>query len=433
MVTLICLVLISSVLTIGILGSFLNLYVFSRKTMRKHSTFRLLLYLSLIDILVLSYCSLNAIVKYGFGFEFESLSDWSCRIETFLYSFLRHFSSLTLIIVNVNRALAICEQKLNEFWSTKVKNVVLRVSKSKNKIGIIMLLIVILTTVFNGHYLYFLKLNGKLGDGANPSITNTSTETYHQMRVNKSMESYQYHTNESNETSKESLFCFPLKDSKYHDFLVKWVYLDLFVYSLIPFFFLSACSLIIVVQVRKQNARLIANLAKTSLSSSQRIKQSKNKKNRKMLIMLLSTNTFFLICSLSFCFFNIKNNSQRAKSGSFDYILFSYSNNAFNFIFYGLFAEKYRQVLYNIFARSTPIRDPMNRHKPQRHPNKTGQSTPTHSTFFSNKTKSSFLLPNRDCEPTTSSPARKLTISKVHFHLDIPSSDPVLVINNVGV
>ena len=80
------------IITIGVVGSCFNLYVFSRKTMRKHTTFHFLLYLSLIDILVLGFCSSNALLLYGFDFDLKNLSDWSCRIEAFLTSFLRHLS-----------------------------------------------------------------------------------------------------------------------------------------------------------------------------------------------------------------------------------------------------------------------------------------------------------------------------------------------------
>jgi hypothetical protein len=379
MLTFIALITTIVVLAIGILGSFLNLCVFSHEAMRKISTFHFLLYLTAIDILVLGFGSSNALLLYGFNFEIRDVSDWTCRLETFLTSFLRHLSSHTLVAVNIDRVLEMCKKNMNQFWGDGwIKRLVYTVRKSTNKIGLCMLVIIASVALFNCHFLIFLKLN----DPSNHrSIINNTNPN------NKSSENYQSQFSHlqqglSNRTDiqKSLKVCFPLKKTQYYDFLVnKWVFLDMAFYSLVPFVIMSICSYVILVELRKQSAELVA----TNSRMNGRIMRKK-RQYRKILIMLLSTNVFFLVCSVLFSLFNISNHPENETPALFNFRLLAYASNSFNFIFYGLFAEKYRRVLVGFFARILQIPNRPRNHLQSQPSNRTQESN-----FFFNQTESS--------------------------------------------
>ena len=63
-------------------------------------------------------------------------------------------------------------------------------------------------------------------------------------------------------------------------------------------------------------------------------------------------NIYFLSCSLPYFYtstnFSYLNHDDLSKTTVFRYHILSYSVNCFNFIFYGLFSEKYRHVLKNL-------------------------------------------------------------------------------------
>ena len=68
---------------IGVLGNILNLVVFGKKSMRKLSTFRFLLYLSASDLLVLLIAVTDVLIKYltPNQFEIRSYSIFTCKFH----------------------------------------------------------------------------------------------------------------------------------------------------------------------------------------------------------------------------------------------------------------------------------------------------------------------------------------------------------------
>ena len=91
-------VILILLVSFGIMGNILNLIVFSRKKMRRLSTFHFLFYLSAADLLVLLVCSLDAILKFGFQIEIRLYSTVICRLHTFLTYFLTQMSSIILMV-----------------------------------------------------------------------------------------------------------------------------------------------------------------------------------------------------------------------------------------------------------------------------------------------------------------------------------------------
>ena len=69
---------------IGTVGNIINIIIFSRKTMRRNSTFRLMLYLSVFDLLILGICCTDAYLRFAHQIEIRLHSEITCRLHTFL-------------------------------------------------------------------------------------------------------------------------------------------------------------------------------------------------------------------------------------------------------------------------------------------------------------------------------------------------------------
>ncbi len=103
------------------------------------------------------------------------------------------------------------------------------------------------------------------------------------------------------------------------------------------------------------------NFMSSSINSKSNTKMASRKLKRtiQMLIMLGSTNLYFLLSSMPyFLLYYVYNAyvSDEVKSSN-NYVnlliashVFAYSNNAANFILYGIFSSKYRQEIVSIFV-----------------------------------------------------------------------------------
>jgi hypothetical protein len=86
------------ILATGQVGNILNMIVFTRKSMRKLSCFRLLMYLSLVDMLVLFFGGIDAFFKYGLNMKINWNFRFANNLQTFLIYFLSQMSSLILMV-----------------------------------------------------------------------------------------------------------------------------------------------------------------------------------------------------------------------------------------------------------------------------------------------------------------------------------------------
>ena len=179
----------------------------------------------------------------------------------------------------------------------------------------------------------------------------------------------------------------PIKDSLYESFLIGiWFWIDMVIYSIVPFISMGVCSTIIIVKINKINrsylrqfftdtTTIIATIVQPSSSISSACSKPTNvnvvashtkmiylkklKKNFQICVMLISTNLYFLITMLIFWawyLFRYEKNETLHRNLTHSYVyLLLYTNNAFGFVFYGLSSEKYRREFYKIFLRSKPI------------------------------------------------------------------------------
>jgi hypothetical protein len=132
----------------GVCTNVVNVVIFSEKTMQKNVTFRLLLSLSKVDLVLLSFCTLDSILNHIFLVELRLFSNLTCKIHMFLTYFFSHLSSILMMVVSIERTLLIYNKRL----------ACLRLVCINRFITILALAIAFI----NSHYLYYFRLNLEL-------------------------------------------------------------------------------------------------------------------------------------------------------------------------------------------------------------------------------------------------------------------------------
>jgi hypothetical protein len=383
---------LASIILIGIFGNILNLIVFSAKTMRKNSAFRYLFYLSVIDLLVLITCATDSLSTYSNYIMIRLKSDLSCKIHTFLSYFLTDMSSSILMIVSIDRVFIIKNQsnknKENNQNSNSLPSFRITII---NKVSKIIKLLSISLLLCNLHYLIFMNRNSieniKVYDYKRVLSLNSSIQTKIFQKLNISMDVFlKSNKNESNfylyneilsdidfdsisqrnsllrnhidinqsNLTGSSYICYPNDYTNYYYFISRiWIWIDMIIFSLVPFIVMVICSTIIIHHIKDTNKNFL--MSKNQYNT--KILQKSKHRNRQLLIMLTITNSFFVICSLPLCIYIIinkfKTNINKRSSLLEIFQILSYLNNSFSFMFYLIFSEKYRQVIASVFFRLT--------------------------------------------------------------------------------
>jgi hypothetical protein len=324
-------VILITISIIGFFGNIQNIIVFCQKNMRKMITYRLLSYLSVIDLLVIIVCSSDVILSYGFKLQIRLYSKFACKMHTFLTYYFTHMSSLVLMLVSIERIIII---KGVSFSKTSAILGSLVVSLSAEKI---ILLIAIVIGFIDSHYLYFFELYQlDYIDFLNETAKNVSIE-FNSSEVDNELKNIQ-----------STLICHSL-NIDYSYFLVNiWTWIDSSIYSFVPNTVMIICSILIFIEIRSKSNNL-TSISKTNKS----IVKNRVKRNKQIFYVLFATNIFFIICTLPYCItsyqpYDKKSSSLFTKTILVAHIL-SYSNNSFNFILYGVFSNQYRECLFNLF------------------------------------------------------------------------------------
>ena len=390
---------LATIILIGLFGNLMNIIVFSVKTMRKNSTFKYLFYLSIIDVLVLLICSTDSLLTHAHFIMIRLKSNLVCKIDTFLTYFFTHMSSIILMVVNLNRVLVIKSQKSkNKQENTPIDNKQ-RISISLissptfqlvkvEKVNYVIILLCLILVFCNSHYLIFMDLNRiemfkKL---EKPKTFNYSSIFYKKMKsmLNESLTFYNNSEIKLNDkelipdldlgskSQRNSILryyqrlnssininmCYPNVNSHYHFFLSRiWIWIDMIIFSLLPFTVMIICSILIIHEIFSKSKDFLQSKDKNNAKILEKSKQ----RNRKLLIMLTVTNLYFVSCSLPLCINIILDKINNIKEdGNLLLTIFqiiSYSNNAFNFVFYLIFSESYRKVLSSIIFSWKPKKE----------------------------------------------------------------------------
>jgi hypothetical protein len=169
-----------AILVIGVLGNICNIIVFSKKTMRSTSTFRFLLYLSIVDMLVLLVGATDMLIRNDNALELREFSIFACNLHKFLTYTLTYVSSFVSVAVNVDRAQIVAGISMFHMGNiTRNNTLVVKVKRKKQQqkwqernrcicatsstfkkhrlVDYIVVTIVISMVVLNSHYVTFLK------------------------------------------------------------------------------------------------------------------------------------------------------------------------------------------------------------------------------------------------------------------------------------
>jgi hypothetical protein len=108
----------------GAIFNFFAFVILIQRSLRCHSTFAYLAFLSLSNgLLSLVHCS-KWMFKYYFNFLFESFLI-TCRFHRFSLDFLTHFSLFTLVCVNIDRARTVTSNRPTTKYSKSKFQIVL--------------------------------------------------------------------------------------------------------------------------------------------------------------------------------------------------------------------------------------------------------------------------------------------------------------------
>ena len=329
------------ILCFGIVSNVINTFIFGKKCMRSSPTLRFLLYLSITDIFVLIMVLFEILFKSDYSLGLRESSLFVCNIQKFLSYSSTYISSCLSMTVNICRALIISyvpsRIRPKRFMKKNVR--FKKNTLTKSFVDKTMIFIVICVFLLNSHFIFLLK----------PSYAVSYNQDYLHLNDTKANASkYEY----------ELFKCVPIGNSFYEAFLVHaWFWIDLFIFSIVPFASMSICSGIIIVNLLRLNQDFSNRLDSNSNKFKKRVYSRKLRKNIQISLMLISSNLYFLITMCLFWIWFMDGNRHHKESSathlkqSFMYTLM-FSNNAFQILFYALFSSQYRrEFCYLSFCR----------------------------------------------------------------------------------
>jgi hypothetical protein len=365
----------------GIFGNLANFYAFNHHTMRTHSTFRFLTYLSLVDLLCVVIGIPHVLIVINKNYDFRNSSDIACKIHSFLTYYTTHVSSNLLAAVSVDRVFAITRLKPNKTVLKKAKNnpmsltskfkqikmnlnempVTTAKSKAFTNVEYAVLLILLVIFFFDFHFLYWLKLNDYKNTASNHTDDNSSDALV--------VEKVCYPSNTNN----------PL----YFKFYTStWVWIDLGLYGYIPFVVMSTCTALIIYRLVRLNRAMRFHSKPVALGNNDakkikpvfgmmnwkkersatvkisklntEIAKRRARKNKQIYNLLLCLNLLFFIMVtpvVTLNSFGILTDGPNSQVITIVVYLLAYANHTFNFIFYGFSCKRYREIFIDLYLK----------------------------------------------------------------------------------
>lgn len=296
-------------LFVGSIGNSLSFIVFTQKQLRRHSTFRYLAYLSIIDLIVLYLGLGNILLRDYFLIDIREQTLWLCKCHTFLTYVTTHLSSWILTIVSIDRAIACTVIQLNKRFCQP---------KSADRIFFFMLFSVVL---LNCHILFFMGYKQRV---EMPSAIDNENFW------------------------REVIICTHNTSKTYFEFFEKpYNIIDLLSYVLIPFVIMTICAGIIAY-------RLFFSLSKRTIKSSMKGRPRKATHRAKQIsYMLLILNLVFVLLLAPVVIgqiFQSLNEEHRYRLYNSITLVLSFSNHALNFVLYGIASPQFRLTLRQLLG-----------------------------------------------------------------------------------
>ncbi len=334
--------------------------------MKSLPTFKFLAYLSLIDCLHI-VTGIPHIISITYGdYDFRNTSNFLCSFHTFLTIYSSHLSSNVLAAVGVFRCTELTSFKTKITRNQNLSRIDRNISSNQSayivyssnriklhqrlldgcgKVEIIMLIIILIIFIFDSHFLILMRLSPDLYQ----NITDNSTSNY---------------------------VCYPsFETNAYYFFFytVVWPWIDLFLYSYIPFTVMMTSTIVIIYKLYNANKNLKYRShedtkeigRKKTFKRKNGTKKSKciveaakrrKQRNSQVYRLLLSLNAMFFVLVTPIVFFNSIKLINRNDETILELVyVLAYLNHCVNFVFYGFTCELFRITLSEKFGcRSQP-------------------------------------------------------------------------------
>ena len=334
----------------GVIGNVINIVVFAQRRMRQTSTFRYLLYLSISDLFVVLFSATEVLIKSNLSHEIREFSIFPCNVQKFLTYSTNYVSSCLSIAVSIEKALIVSRISSDLFESSQssqdkeesrtsfkamrhkcsTRSLVNRQRNSlvdRNAAAIVITIMLV-----NSHFIFLMKP--------------TSIFRFHDQE-------HEYGARENGSSEYDIINCLPVKELFYDEFLVNiWSWVDFCLYSILPFSFMTVCSVIIIVKLKKINEIYVSLLGSSVFNRAIYLK--KLKRNFQASLMLVTTSSYFLFSMLIFWiwFFCSRGRMESVESSPVQTLVYMllYANNAFDILFYSMSSQKFRTELFNLLG-----------------------------------------------------------------------------------
>lgn len=390
--------IIPIILLLGTTTNLINFYVFTRPVLNGLTTFRFLAYLSLVDFFYLIIGLPHILSNVYFDYDFRDYSNLVCSLHSFFTYYLSHLSSNILAGVGVFRCVTLTNlrpMKPNTYLkanrsATNLEIKFVRRFSASPSIDIVepkgprksffrrfisdygsadkvVFAIMLVFFLFDFHFLIWMRLSR--------------------------MEYSQVFQNGSN-ISEKFIRCYPSPTSQfiYSEFYIKvYHWIDLFLYSYIPFTIMIICTILIICrlfQINKQlnlpSPRLRENKngiyfpkndAKNEMEKDETnkgdnktryklikkpanikdIAKKRTKKNNQIYKLLLTLNICFFVFVTPLVLSNtlgLLNYLRDTHILAFEIVyILSYLNHSINFLFYLMSCEMYRTIVFEYFKK----------------------------------------------------------------------------------
>ncbi|XP_064609470.1 neuromedin-U receptor 2-like [Liolophura sinensis] len=297
---------------LGTFGNSVSIAVLCRNSLWKISSSPYLVVLGVADLFVLWTGLLRQWLRFLVNIDIRDFSPVICKLQIFGMYTVSDFSAWTLVAVTVERFIFVC-------FPFKAKSVCTR-----RRTTFTLVLILIALALLNSHFLYgygSVYEEPSVNDGDSPALI-----------------PYCGHINDD-----YSLF-----------FDQIWPWIDISVFSLVPFSIIAICNISIITKIARSRFRNKVT-ANSAGEGDNRVKTSS------MTALLLSLNTVFLVTTAPVCIYYIglpewTRTATSEKKIELDLWhavlqLLMYLNNSVNFLFYCISGPKFRRELRSMCGR----------------------------------------------------------------------------------
>lgn len=296
-------------LVLGTVGNVLTIIVLIRSKSRTSSTAMYLLALAVSDLLVLWTGLLRQWIKYMFDIDLRHFSETGCKIHVFFVYLSTQCSSWLLVAVTLERFVGVwLPHKVKQGCTPRIA-------------AVIICLVVVCLMLLNVHWFYGMGMYTILHENV----------------------TYQFN-------------CNPVYDH-YLDFVgFKWPWIDLCVFSLVPFTILLLGNISIIVRVLVSKHKTRRRIAPLNTAAS----VQKDDKTTQLTLLLVMLNLVFFICTIPISIYLIGEPKWIKKLETYHDLAvlrlwwavvnsFMYLNSATNFILYFLSGSRFRQEVKSLF------------------------------------------------------------------------------------